>query len=150
MQCFKREEFSMVSFQRPWISECRLLSKLWQKRANFRDNERLDVEQNVIQVWKLSCSSVETEPGAVVLVSRQKCKEADCLVRAHPSKLWIRHAKTWTNALNLYKYWKCGKKTHSGGFLWGNRLDMSVIAQEANSSSSCWTFQAVTRLRKPC
>ena len=29
------------------------------------------------------------------------------------------------------------RKRTLGGFLWGNWLDMSVLAQEANSSSSC-------------
>ena len=147
MQCFKWEEFSMVSFQRPWIPQCHLLSKLWQKMGQFQRQCR-------DKMWnKMSSGSGNylVPPG---VLKRYLCSPSVKSADLTSQNLASITNKSWCDSdkcEKLYKYWECCKKTHSGGFFpHKNWLDMSVLAREANSSGSCWTFQGVTGLGKPC
>ena len=63
--------------------------------------------------------------------------EVNCLVKLVLVKtLNIRHQGS-NKCEKFVQILKMRQENALGGILWGNWLDMSVLAQEANSSSSC-------------
>ena len=127
-------------FQRQWKTRCGTKCDPCVKTIPDTDPRTLHCSDWPVQVSSLIYT---LSPNPPTWLPHQPCPLKLC------SKLTSQNYES-DKCEKFVQILKMRQENELRGILWGNWLDMSVLAQEANSSSSCWTFQGVTRLGKPC